>query len=184
MTAPTDAKSESADAGDGAAPPAPGSRAEQAHGIVRKNMYWALGLGFVPVPLLDLAAVTAVQVKMLKDLSDLYGVSFAEDRAKTAVASLVAGLGGLTVAGAVASSLVKVVPIFGQIVGFVGGPALAGALTLAVGNLFTMHYESGGTLLDMDPEKVREHFRKEFESAKETARSARNKSRHGDRPPP
>lgn len=190
MTAPAPPAAESqpskSGAADGAAQPAaPSTRAEQAHSIVRKNMYWALGLGFVPVPLLDLAAVTAVQVKMLKDLSELYGVSFAEDAAQKVVGSLVAGLGGLTIAGAIASSLFKVIPVIGQLVGLIGRPVLAGALTLAVGNLFTMHYESGGTLLDFDAAKMREHFRREFEGAKETAGSTYNSERSRvDRPPP
>lgn len=190
MTAPAPPAAESrlstSGEADGAAQPtAPRTRPEQAHAIVRKNMYWAVGLGFVPVPLLDLAAVTAVQVKMLKELSAVYEVSFAEDAAQKVVGSLVAGLGGLTVAGAIAGSLIKVIPVVGQVVGFIGRPALAGALTLAVGNLFTMHYESGGTLLDFDAAKMREHFRREFESAKEGAGNVQNPDRSRvDRPPP
>ena len=122
---------------------------------------------------------------MLKDLSAVYEVSFAEDAAQKVVGSLVAGLGGLTIAGAIASSLVRVIPVVGQLVGFIGRPALAGALTLAVGNLFTMHYESGGTLLDFDAVKMREHFRREFEGAKEAAGNAYNSERSRvDRPPP
>lgn len=185
MTAAADAKSEPPSGSAGAVPPGtPRSRQDEAHAIVRKNMYWALGMGLVPVPLLDLAAVTAVQVKMLKELSTLYGVSFAEDKAKTAVGALVAGLGGVTVAGLIASSLFKIIPVVGQVVGLLGRPALAGALTVAVGNVFTMHYESGGTLLDLDAEALREHFRREFESGKQTARKAQGDRPSGDRPPP
>lgn len=180
MTASTNVNSEpfKSDEADAAASPcAPIAQRDKAHGIVRRSMYWAMGLGLVPVPLLDLAAVTAVQLKMLKELSELYGVSFAEDKAKTAVASLVAGLGGVTLAGLIGSSLLKVVPVLGQLVGLLGRPALAGALTLAVGNIFTAHYESGGTLLDLDIEKMREHFRREFESSQEAARKAQKSQR-------
>lgn len=186
--AAADAKPEplKSDAADTVARPnAPTARQDKAHQLVRKSMYWALGLGFVPIPLLDLAAVTAVQIKMLKELSDLYEVSFAEDKAKTAVASLVAGLGSVTLAGLIGGSLFKVVPILGQLVDLLGRPALAGALTLAVGNVFTVHYESGGTLLDLDIDKMREHFRREFESGQETARKAQKSNRSsGERPPP
>ena len=188
MTASADAKSGPPKPGesDGSAPPkALSARQVKAHEIVRKNMYWALGVGLVPIPLLDLAAITAVQIKMLKELSGLYGVNFAEDKAKTAVASLVAGLGSVTLAGLIGGSLFKIIPVVGQLVDLLGRPVLAGALTLAVGNVFTVHYESGGTLLDLDVEKMREHFRREFESSQETARKAQKNDRSsGERPPP
>ena len=36
------------------------------------------------------------------------------------------------------------------------------AYTWALGNVFIQHFEAGGTFLDFDPEKVREHFRTYF----------------------
>ena len=44
--------------------------------------------------------------------------------------------------------------------------AFAYALTLAVGKVFTLHFETGGSLLNFEPEKVRSHFEKEFKGAK------------------
>lgn len=146
------------------------SRQEQSQGIIRRNAYWALGLGLLPIPLVDLLALTAVQIKMLKEISALYNVNFFEDKAKAIVGSLVASLGSLSLTATVASSLFKVVPFVGQLVGAVGVPILAGALTVAVGNLFVMHYESGGTLLNFDVEKMKAHFHKEFDKAKEAVK--------------
>lgn len=142
------------------------ARAGQAREVVRRNVYWALGVGLIPFPAIDFLAVTGVQVKMLKELSAVYEVKFFEDKAKTIVGSLITGLGSLSIGGMVARSLLKVVPVVGQIAGVVGGSLIGGALTLAIGNLFAMHYESGGTLLDFDIVKMRDHFRKEFETAK------------------
>lgn len=142
------------------------SRVEQARRIVKRNVYWAVGAGLVPFPVADFVAMTAVQVKLLKELADHYQVRFFDDKAKKIVGALVAGTGSLAVAGMVARSLVKFIPVVGQTVGIVGVPALSGALTLAIGNLFVMHFESGGTLLDFDVEKMRAHFQKELENAK------------------
>lgn len=141
-------------------------RQEQSRLLIRRNVYWALGAGLVPVPVADLVAMTGVQVKMLKELSDLYQVKFFEEKAKTIVGALVAGLGSWSLTGAVAGSLLKAVPILGQMVGLVGVPLIAGALTMAVGNVFALHYESGGSLLDFDTVKMRQYFAKEYESAK------------------
>jgi len=48
-------------------------------------------------------------------------------------------------------------------------PLFTGASTYAIGNLFIRHFESGGTLLNMDPQKMREHFKEEFENGKKVA---------------
>jgi uncharacterized protein (DUF697 family) len=146
-----------------ASPPAADSRASQARGIVRQNFYWAVSLGLIPIPIVDFLALTGVQVKMLKQLSDLYEVPFFEDRAKTIIGSLIAGVGGLSLAGSIARGLFAFVPLVGQVVAVVGGSAVGGALTLAVGNLFAMHYESGGTLLNFDADKMRGYFQAELE---------------------
>lgn len=148
--------------GGAATDPRPG----RAHRIVRNNVYWALGVGLVPFPIIDFLGLTAVQIKMLKQLSELYGVDFFEDKARTIIGSLITGVGSLALTGAIASSLFKLMPIVGQIVGVIGQPLFAGTLTMAIGRLFVMHYESGGTLLTFDPSKMRDHFRHELEQAR------------------
>jgi hypothetical protein len=45
-------------------------------------------------------------------------------------------------------------------------PTLASAATIAIGRVFTQHFETGGTLLDIDADKLRTHFKAEFEAAK------------------
>jgi len=45
-------------------------------------------------------------------------------------------------------------------------PAVAGASTYAVGQVFIQHFESGGTFLDFDPEKVKGYFAEQFEKGK------------------
>ena len=37
--------------------------------IVRNYMWWSMGAGLIPVPLVDMAAVTGVQLKMVADIS-------------------------------------------------------------------------------------------------------------------
>ncbi|MDI1433376.1 YcjF family protein [Polyangium sorediatum] len=140
----------------------------RAESIIRRNVLWSIGAGAVPLPGLDAVAVTGVQVKMLAELSHLYSVKFTEDIAKKLVGALLGGVGGVTLGAALGGSLAKLVPGVGTALGLVTMPIVAGAFTHAVGKVFLMHFESGGTLLDFDPYAMRAHFKQEFEKAKET----------------
>jgi hypothetical protein len=44
--------------------------------------------------------------------------------------------------------------------------AIGAASTYAVGKVFAEHFESGGTFLDFDEEKAREHFKAMYEEGK------------------
>lgn len=139
---------------------------EQARAIVRRNVHWALGLGLVPIPVIDVVALTGLATKMIGELSRLYSVDFSEERVRALVFALITGLGSVALASIVAGSLFKLVPVLGVLAGVVSGPLFAGALTRALGSLFVMHFEAGGTLFDFDAEAMRDHFRREFAQAK------------------
>lgn len=148
-------------------PPDPYSRLGRADAIIQRNVMWALGAGVVPLPIVDVVAVTGVQVKMLKELSDLYGAGFRSDIAKKIVYSLLSGLGSVSVGTAIGASLSKLIPGLGTTLGVVSVPIIAGAATHTVGKMFLMHFESGGTVLDFDPQAMRSYFKQEFERSKE-----------------
>jgi uncharacterized protein (DUF697 family) len=143
-------------------------RIDNANKLVSRYALYAAGGGLIPVPTLDIAAIVAVQIKLVADLSKLYEVPFSQDRAKTVVTALVGGVlpGALATSSlAVLGTVVKLIPIIGTAVGAVATSAFAYGLTLAVGKVFVMHYESGGSLLNFEPEKLRSHFEKEFKGA-------------------
>ena len=148
----------------------------EADKIIRQNVLWAAGGGVIPFPLFDMVAITVVEVKMLKELSALYEVPFKEDQVKNIVVSLLAGLGAPTLGMALTVSLVKAVPVIGYLSAFVAVPGLAAAFTYAVGKVFVQHFASGGTFLDFDPKKVREHFAREFEEGKIVAPKIKSES--------
>jgi uncharacterized protein (DUF697 family) len=138
---------------------------DNAQDIVRKNTYWAAGVGLIPIPIVDLAGVTVVQLKMLNELCKLYEVPFLEEKGKNLISALI---GGVTASGLAApvGSVVKMVPLIGSVLGAVTMPTLSGAATFAVGKVFIQHFECGGTLLTFDPEKVRAYFEKELQEGK------------------
>jgi len=134
--------------------------------IIRENVLWAGGGGLIPVPVLDVVAITAVELKMLKELASLYELSFREDQVKNILFSLAVGLGAPTLGLAVTISLFKAVPLVGSLSGLIAVPTFAAAFTYAVGKIFLQHFASGGTFLDFDPQKVREYFARQFEEGK------------------
>lgn len=152
------------------------SRRERGLEIVRRNVLWALGAGVVPIPGLDILAVMAVELKMLRQLSHLYEVKFSEDLAKKLTGSLLTGLGSVGIGSAVGSSFIKMIPVLGTTLGLVTVPALAAALTHAMGKVFILHFETGGTLLNFDPEAVRTHFKQQFEQSKGAVAQLRTES--------
>lgn len=146
-------------------------RSTAAREIVQRNILWSLGASVVPVPVADVLAVASVQVKMMGELSNLYGVPFRERLARKLVLSLVGSVGGLATGAVVALSLGKLIPGFGNMLGFAPFQAFAGAFTYAVGRVYLLHLESGGTLLDFDPRAMRAHFRREFAAGKTAVRA-------------
>src|SRR3989442_13684563 len=65
--------------------------------IAKKHMLLALAVGLLPLPLIDVAALTAIQLRMLSKLSSLYKVDFSDQLGKSVIGSLV-GSGGSVVA--------------------------------------------------------------------------------------
>ncbi len=157
-----------ADTISGTVPPlTPEERLVSAELLVRRNVFWAFGAGILPLPMFDLVAAIAVQIKLIKELSNLYGVTFREDVVKKLLASLVTGVLGMGIGVALAVSATKFIPGIGTALGVMATPITLGALTYAVGKVFIMHFEAGGTLLDFDVAGMRAHFKAEFESGKD-----------------
>lgn len=139
---------------------------------IRKYMLASMGVALLPAPLLDFAAITALQLKMVHSLSRLYGVPYKENLGRSIIGSLLGSLGAATLAVGVVGSVFKFVPVFGVVAHALTYPILIGAVTHAIGRVFVMHFETGGTLLDFDVDEMREHFRREFEAGKGVAKAA------------
>ncbi len=148
------------------------SREQEAKQIVKKNELWAMGVGIVPIPVVDLIGLTAVQVHMLSQLSRHYGVPFTDNTAKAAVAAILGGFVPTRLAWGGARSLLKAVPVIGQVAAALMMPSFAVASTRLVGTLFVRHFESGGTLLDFDPKAFRERLHRELECCEEASDTA------------
>lgn len=140
---------------------------DQADVLVARAVPWSMGVGLIPIPLIDCAAVMALQLKLLRQLSELYKKPFAETQAKAVVASLIGGLLPAAVAGGSAGSFLKFFPGPGSLLGAAAVAATSGASTLAIGKVFIAHFETGGSLLDVDTAQLQDSFAYRYAEARQ-----------------
>ncbi len=140
-------------------------RLANAHEFVKNYTMGAVTVGFIPVPLIDMVSLTALQLKMLHSLAKCYDVPFTKNLAKSILSSLLGGSAAITIAMPL-GSLFKAVPIIGQTSGLISTATIGAASTYAVGKIFVAHFESGGTFLNFNTEKAKEHFKELYEEGK------------------
>lgn len=138
----------------------------RAETIVKRYMLGAVGVGLVPFPLVDMAALVALQLTMLHSLATLYAVEFSSQLGKSVIVSLVGGGVPVALSFQVARVAVKSVPLYGWVAGLISTSLFGGASTYAIGKVFIQHFESGGTFLTFDPQQVREYYAQQFAQGK------------------
>lgn len=142
-------------------------RAVSSRAIIKRHVLISMGVGAVPIPLVDVAAVTGVQLSMISKLAKLHGVQFSDDLGKSLLAALVGGVGSKALVTGFLGSAIKAIPVVGSAIGAVTFPAIAGATTYAVGKVFDKHFAEGGTMLDFRPADVKDYFSEELDKGKE-----------------
>jgi len=125
----------------------------QARRTITTYTWWSMGAGLLPLPLVDMAAILGVRMRMLYMLSKNYNVPFSRDPGKKIISFLLGAAIPLSLTDTVRSTL-KWVPFVGPMIGVMSMPIFTGAKTYAIGKSFIMHFESSGTFLDFDPARV------------------------------
>lgn len=150
------------------------NKALDANDTIKSHVIASMAVGLVPIPGVDLAGTLAVQVRMVNQICEIYGVTLRDNAATTVVLALVGSLMPVVLAGGLVSGL-KVIPGLGSLSGAAGVSLLGGAMTYAIGNVFQQHLESHDSLIDFDPTKVRSVMRREFDAGLTVARTLRGK---------
>ena len=135
---------------------------------------WAAASGGIPVPLIDMAIITGVQVKLVASLAKLYGVSLSKHRARTALLSITGG-GTAVAAGGVAKlalpgtislfgSASKSAIGFGTVLGSIAIGAFAYSSTILIGSLFMDAFEKSISFSKKEVDNIAEKYSKEINS--------------------
>ncbi|MBV5324615.1 MAG: DUF697 domain-containing protein, partial [Rhodospirillaceae bacterium] len=142
-------------------------RLSEASSIITKYSAFAFGGGVIPFPMMDIAAVSGIQIKMLAEIARLYEVEFVDNWGKSTLTALIGGAVPHWLAVGTVGSLIKAIPVLGSAIGFATMPLLSAATTYAVGKVFVQHFESGGTFLDFDVQMAKDVFKEHFAKGKQ-----------------
>jgi uncharacterized protein (DUF697 family) len=134
--------------------------------LVDRYVLWSGAAGLIPLPLVDVTAVSGVQMQMVRRVAEVYGVKFSDNLGKSVLASLMGSVIPMT-SGMGLASVLKSVPLFGTAVAMLSMPALSASATYIIGRVFINHFASGGTLLDFNPPDYREFIKEQREKFKE-----------------
>jgi uncharacterized protein (DUF697 family) len=120
----------------------------QARAIVERYANLSAIGGVIPLPVANVATVTAIIVRMVKSLSGLYGVPFEHNRARAIVIGLMGGVMPTGLATVTTSTLTYVVPGY-NLLGLAVSSVTASAAARSIGRLLIEYFEKGSTLIDL-----------------------------------
>ncbi len=150
-------------------------RSKHADTVIRNHIIFSMGAGFIPIPVADIFAVGASQLDMIRQLCKVYDIDFQETQGKAVVSALTSS----TLARIGAGSLAKAIPFVGSLIGGFANSIMAGASTYALGEVFKRHFETGGTILDFDVERLKKVYQEKFEKGKEVAKDLKEEQEAG-----
>lgn len=148
------------------------AKSSHSNSIIKNHMIWSMGAGFIPIPIADFFAVSAIQLDMIRQLCKVYEIDFKETEGKAVITALTGS--GLARLGARA---VKFIPGVGSMLGGITLAVLSGGSTYALGEVFKKHFETGGTFLDFDPGRLKKFYDEKFEKGKQMAREMEKEER-------
>lgn len=148
-------------------------RRYKAENLIKNHMMAAGAVSVVPLPLLDMAAIAAVQLRMIQKLAAMYGKSFSESPARNTIAGLAGGVVGHSAGVITALSLAKAIPGVGWVLGMVSLPVVVGASTYAIGRVYQRHFEEGGSIYDISVDNAKSYYNEQLEKGKQLAEAAK-----------
>ena len=141
-------------------------RHELAHQSVKNWAQWATVAGFIPVPFVDTAAITGLQIKMISDLCKIYQVEFKKELAVSIISSLAGASVATMFSTTLGSTFARYIPVIGTTISAITQPALSYASTYAIGTTFVKHFENKGSLIDFDVTSTKDFFNEQIAKAK------------------
>lgn len=142
-------------------------RHREAMVIVKTWSQWSVVAGMTPVPLLDTVVLSGTQIKLIQLLCKHYNVPFEHKVALAVATGLVGSTLTMTVAGGITRTLVRNVPVLGQIFNWTVEPALSFGSTYAIGATFVRHFEANGNLLSFKGEQMKDYAAEQYQKGKD-----------------
>jgi uncharacterized protein (DUF697 family) len=123
--------------------------------------------GAIPVPLVDMVLLPAIQTRMVYHLAQLAGQPLTGKRFAEMASALGMGLLSRQLVRQLLRSIFKVVPFVGQTVGAVAGGAMGWAATYALGRAFCYYYRAVHQGHIPRPEDLRRYYKEQLAEAEQ-----------------
>ncbi|MEA2981176.1 MAG: hypothetical protein QOF09_2999 [Alphaproteobacteria bacterium] len=120
-------------------------RRMEALAVVDRYANYSAASGFIPLPIVNMAAITAVLVRMVKALSDLYGEPFEDNRAYSLVIGLMGGVMPTRLATVATSTVLHFVPGY-NLFGLAVSSVTAAAYARKIGRILIDQFERNAEL--------------------------------------
>ena len=120
----------------------------QSKKIIKRWCGFSAIYGIIPIPGVEMAAVSTAQLLMLREMANAYGVKFSWRKGSVLITAL---LGGLTSG----TSMIVLPRLLFPVVSVVFLVGLNASITYVLGRAFSTHFNEGGTLDDFDIKTVR-----------------------------
>jgi len=134
--------------------------------IVSDHVVFSMIAGAIPIPVLDILAISAIQIDMLRKIAKKYELDFDDESGKSIVSSIIGSTIGTSI-GRAGASAIKVIPGIGTILGVGSQVTLAGITTFAIGHIFNIHFKNQKPIDMFNLDEVKETFEELLKKGKE-----------------
>lgn len=141
----------------------------KAERMVKQFAMGSLSSLLVPSLLAEWVLLPAIQLTLIHRLCAIYGQKFVINAAKAKIAIFLSWLVMLSASNPVGLAL-QHIPLIGSNWQRISTALIGSASTYAIGKVFILHFEAGGTLLNLDPEKLRSYYVEQFEKERKAHR--------------
>ena len=145
--------------------------------ILKQHVFISMGVGLIPIPILDIAAVTIVQLDLIRDLSLLYRVDYSARSGKTFLTAI-----GGSVGARLGASMIKIIPGVSTILGGISMSIMSGAATYAIGALAIESFKQGESIDNWQKEDIANKYDEFFELGKEAIKNWKKESYENQSP--
>ena len=138
----------------------------KAEELIKARALLAAGLGIVPIPVVNFASASAVQMAMVQALTRIYNVEAKKSWIKNIISSVLGGFSTTALTGLAAGTL-GAAPLVGASLAVISAPALNGLTTYALGYMFIRYFESPDGFIKANADAMVDWFKEGFKSGRE-----------------
>lgn len=136
--------------------------------IIENNSFIALVAGAFPFSFISGVAVKTIQLKMIYELTQVYGVKFSESLVRSILLVIAAGIATSGIVGVFGLLVPRHTPL-GLFTNLSALAIGAAAETYAVGYIMKLHFDEGGSLEDFNLDKSKRKLSELYEEGKKKA---------------